>query len=341
MTAPMADRYVISIRRAGLGDRLICLAAGWRYARDTGRTLVADWRHCRITPDPGENGFQRCFRPTTFLAGVPFIGDEQVTTMHFPKPRYPEGWNRDSVLRRGRRPRSVLHFRPKVDFEAERRFAVDTIRSGRDMPVPTIVFDRCVNDGLVDLTDARTFFSALRPANRICEQVEAFHRTFIADRRIIGLHVRHGNGGDIGTHAPFWNSVDDAISRCERAVHHVRRVVGDDAIVFLTTDSSDVQGRLEAVWPNLLARAKTFRPPGAGELHLGPDAWSGRDDTLVEMLLLARCNALIRYPPGSFFSFYAAAMLSENQPALTTTYDLQIPWDGSDRFAPAVVFGKP
>jgi hypothetical protein len=42
---PGGGRYVVSIRTAGLGDCLICLGAAWVFARNTGRTLVADWRH--------------------------------------------------------------------------------------------------------------------------------------------------------------------------------------------------------------------------------------------------------------------------------------------------------
>jgi hypothetical protein len=29
---------------------------------------------------------------------------------------------------------------------------------------------------------------------------------------------------------------------------------------------------------------------------------------MVDMLLLAECDALVRFPPGSFFSFYASLM---------------------------------
>src|SRR5689334_7703219 len=40
-----------------------------------------------------------------------------------------------------------------------------------------------------------------------------------------------------------------------------------------------------------------LRHAGDGELHLGRGAAFVRDDALVEMLLLAECDALIRYPP--------------------------------------------
>src|ERR1700733_11022962 len=73
------QRYVISIRRhTGLGDHLICLAAAWRFARDTGRVLVADWRFSPYTLAAKDNLFPLCFEVPSSLAGVPFIGANDV-----------------------------------------------------------------------------------------------------------------------------------------------------------------------------------------------------------------------------------------------------------------------
>jgi hypothetical protein len=97
-----------------------------------------------------------------------------------------------------------------------------------------------------------------------------------------------------------------------------------------------LQNKLE----NLVTWPKTFLPPGTGELHLGRHAWERREDAVTEMLLLGECAALIRYPPGSFFSFYAACILSRNDPSLITAYDLQQPWDRSDPLSPSVIFRR-
>src|SRR5471030_2756028 len=62
MGASSPRRYVISIRsQTGLGDHLICLAAAWRFARDTGRVLVADWRFSPYTLAAKDNLFPLCF----------------------------------------------------------------------------------------------------------------------------------------------------------------------------------------------------------------------------------------------------------------------------------------
>ena len=336
-TAVTDERFVVSIRRAGLGDRLICLAAAWRYARRTGRTLVADWRFNKITPDPRINGFAHCFIPTPLLAGVPFVGGDEIAPENLPKPRYPAGWNRNAFLKQGRRSSVRRLFGPRIDLATETAEAVELIRAGTDISAPTVVFDRCVNDGLVSLKEARTFLSALTPAREIAGQVNQFRSLHFAGRKIIGLHVRHGNGGNIGTHAPYWSNAEDAIGRCVGAVRYLRQRLGPNTAIFLATDSADVRDALATRLSDVVTRAKRFRSSGEGELHLMDDAWAGRDDALVEMLLLGECDALIRYPPGSFFSFPAAARLAETNPALTTTYDLQRPFDSSDSLSPAIV----
>jgi hypothetical protein len=55
------DRHVVSIRMTGLGDRIICLSATWRFARLTGRILIADWRYGAYDKDSGGNQLPQCF----------------------------------------------------------------------------------------------------------------------------------------------------------------------------------------------------------------------------------------------------------------------------------------
>jgi Nodulation protein Z (NodZ) len=81
--ANVATRYVVSRRMTGLGDNIICLAAAWLFARNTQRTLVADWRRSRYA-DSQDNLFPLCFEPGTEIAGVPFIAD---TGADVPLPR--------------------------------------------------------------------------------------------------------------------------------------------------------------------------------------------------------------------------------------------------------------
>ena len=294
----------------------------WRLAGISGRSLVADWRFGRYAAHAETNLFASCFEPASILAGVPFFGDDRVATLGLPgKPQrtfFEAAWHRLSGCRRV--------------SPAE---ALRAIQEGRDVGGRAILLDDCIPDWSMPLEEARQFLSALRPKPQIAEAVRKF-RASLGGSPIIGLHVRHGNGGDIMAHARYWTSFDDALGRCVRAVAAARELLGEQANVFLCTDSQDVEKALAARIPRLLSRPKLYRYPGEGELHRWRFAGLTFADALTEMLLLAEGDILIRYPPGSFFSFYGAVMKRRQRSELRLVNDLLISWDPSDPLSPAL-----
>ena len=215
-------RYVLSLRRAGLGDRLICFAAAYKYARDVNRTLVVDWRKSNyggrnrglfgLRRRDHENLFLSCFEPLSSIGSVPIIAADDFDTGVLPRPVFPRPWEHGGLMSR---PWSA----PPDGFAGDRERAVALIRSGEDRPERTVIFSACVNDGIVLAREARTILSALRPVAGVAKQVESFaEQNHFADG-VIGVHVRHGNGGDIMGHAKFWTSFAPAIDRiahCDR-----------------------------------------------------------------------------------------------------------------------------
>ena len=339
MLAPYGDgaahsgtRYVVSMRVAGLGDRIVCLGAAWLYARNTGRTLVIDWRHGYISPKSKTNGFPLCFKNSGQLAGVPIVCDDRVNELQLPLPRYPAIWNDETLLRDPMR-------RPPELEQIYKRAAVSLMLANRDRPEPAMIFDGCVHDGLVRFADAHQVFQALEPVDCVTEAVEDFRRRRFGEGPIIGLHIRHGNGGDIMAHARFWTSFEEAMKRCLRCVEIAREKLGHAARVFLCTDSSEVEEAAHAMLRGVFTRPKQFRPVGEGELHHVPNAWEGRDDALVEMVLLSHTQALIRYPPGSFFTAYAAVMKARAEPPRPALimYDLLAGVDERDPLSAALI----
>lgn len=347
-TVVMPHRYAVSIRMAGLGDLLISLCSAWRFARLTHRTLVADWRHSVYTSASSMNLFPFCFKPQPEIAGVPFIGDDAIQQMRWPHPRHPAKWNDERILQQ-------TFLRPQV-LESDRDAAVTLIRSGTDVVAPTVVFDASLSGGVVSWQEARTFVEALQPVRHLVDQVTAFRDANLRPGPSIGLHVRRGNGGDIGAHAPYWDTFDKAIDRCRTAVNMARAQLGYDATVLLCTDNIEVQRVLVDLLPNVVCRHKAFRAPGTGELtapgsrtrpqtfapaidelNRWHDAERERDDSLVEMLLLAECDALIRYPPNSFFSFYPAVIKPSRAPLPRTVSELERACDPADARSAALL----
>lgn len=324
-----AARFVLSLRITGLGDRLICLAAAWTYARDTGRILVADWRHSIYNRSP-QNLFPSCFEVDEELAGVPFIGSLSLDTASLPRPIFPKIWEAGPLI-------SCPWVLPTDRLEGEPGRSVAIIREKTELAEPTVVFNACINDGITSIRDARQFLSALRPVRKVDAEVKAFLSTIRDPGKLIGLHVRHGNGGNIMEHAPSWTSFEDAIHRIETSVAFSRQKLGADAPVLLCTDSLDVLDVLGSRIGNLFYRHKDMRPRGSGELHHDAQSENNATDALIDMVLLSKCKMLIRYPAGSFFSFYAAVMKQGPEAPFSRIHDLQKPWDKDDHLSPAIV----
>jgi hypothetical protein len=292
-------RLVISKRWTGLGDCLVSLLAAWRFAHATGRALVADWRGSGYATDPRTNAFGLVFEPGPTLAGVRFLGDDSVNHLALAGPFHPASWDAETV----RRPWT----RPALEDPAEREAALALIASGADVAAPVVVLDGCLNHAVPPPDDCRRMLGDLRPRARIAEAVAEFEARHLAGRPVVGVHVRHGDGGALGGHAPFWVSPRSALVRVVgatlRAADAVRAAAGADPVIFLATDSAPVEAALRQGLPGVVTWPRAFPCPVPGN-HFPTSI----EDAAVDMLLLARSDVLVRFPPGSFFSFWGAVM---------------------------------
>jgi len=319
----LRQRYVVSTRRTGLGDRLVSLTAAWRLARSTGRTLVADWRFSAYSPDAEANLYALCFEQPPQLAGVPFVGDDTVAELGLP------GKPKRTLL-------EAVRHRLTGCQRLSPAAALIAIHEGRDAAGRAILLDGCIPDGAMSVEEGHRFLSALQPLPPIAESISSF-RASLGEGPIIGLHVRHGNGGNIMGHAPYWATFASALDRCVRAVEAARRLLDRPAVVLLCTDSQEVEHALAGLVPRLVSRPKVFRYPGEGELHRWRFAGLTLADALTEMFLLAQSDILIRYPPASYFSFFGAVMKRRHANEPRRLDELQKPWDSSDPLSPALL----
>jgi hypothetical protein len=301
-------RHVVSRRTAGLGDLLVNLLAAWRFAEQTGRTLVADWRGSYYAQDPAQNLFCALFEPVSCLAGVPFVGRDDLSDIPYAEPFHPALWTRALL---DRPPERAV-----ADVIADRDAAVMLVRASEDVAAPTVVFEGCINDALPSAARCREVLAQLRPVARVRAEVEAFRAAHLDGRHVVAVHLRHGNGGDIGGHARYWTDFHAAIESCAAAARDAVAQLGGDAVVFLATDAQPAAEAFRALVPETVVRSKFFRRPGDGELHWWPLAFVSRLEAMIDLLLLAECDALVRFPPGSFFSFYASVM--KRKPPLGT-----------------------
>jgi hypothetical protein len=184
--------------------------------------------------------------------------------------------------------------------------ALALIETEADTDAPVVWLEGCLADAAPPAALAGRVLDELRPVAAVRDAVTRFADAHLAGRRVVGVHVRHGNGGNVLGHAPYWADEDRALAAVADAIARARTALGGAARVFLATDSRRVAERLGAAVPGVVTRPKHFRPDGQGELHRGPFRVVGAHDALVEMLLLARADLLVRFPPGSYFSRWAS-----------------------------------
>jgi hypothetical protein len=170
-------------------------------------------------------------------------------------------------------------------------------------------------------TFLRSFYRSIRPGAEIRERVESWWAEKLDGRFVVGLNVRTGNGQYFGKGMTYERRVDVSLfddrdrflRKLERAsrdrAKHVSEALRQSAQVFYATDSQQMS-ELLAELPNAVTRRTVFPPAGTGDTFAfdGSD-YADRDsvvDTLTDMFLLARCDALVYNT--SMFNQYARVL---------------------------------
>ncbi len=178
----------------GIGDHLICFLASWWYAKQTNRTLVVDWRSSRFNPEPGHNCFLDFFEPLSEISGVPIIADGRVVEITPEPPYYWSKWTA-----------KLLKGYQHVPHTSEEINAMKSlVLSGLDRPESAVIFNQHFYLPLdrIDLSPAISKLKFVAPiresADRFCSQFKTSNPDLIA------VHIRHGNGENIGQRSAYW-----------------------------------------------------------------------------------------------------------------------------------------
>ena len=190
------QRFVIARHcNGGIGDHLSCLIGSWWLAKRTGRTLVIDWRGSRFNPDSSlqENCFRQFFNVEQDLAGVTTIADSSVSEIDYPAPLWPTKWTTATL----RSPKHQKH-------TAEEISAVNhLVTSTTDPTEPTVAINQWVEPP-PPRAAVMALFEGLRPTESITRDADMFWNKSIGSEPAIGIHLRHGNGENVGARAAYW-----------------------------------------------------------------------------------------------------------------------------------------
>jgi hypothetical protein len=153
------------------------------------------------------------------------------------------------------------------------------------------------------------------------EIIDDWAEEHLGGRFVVAVNVRTGNGAYFGRGMLYAGRVNIGVLQNEprlvRALERaVRRLVRDlprpvraATATFYATDSRPMSHVLSTL-PGAVTRRQTYPPPDTGDLY-SFDRTPGEDrasvvDTLADMFLLARCDALIYN--NSLFNQYARVL---------------------------------
>jgi nodulation protein Z len=294
-------RYVITrpYRDSNVGSNLASLAGALLLARTVDRPLIIDWRGMTQLEDVTLNYYSEFFATPAELQGVrieyaPVPGIDDFDAV---------GDDRAISLSQARALLVRSSDEPKGDILLQPYHGLDRIHPGPDTARHRLL---------------QSFYRELRATLVIEELVDTWWREHADACFVIGVNVRTGNGHYFGKGGAYKSRVDISVFEnqrrflrtlergCRKRLRSLPKHLRDDFAIFFATDSrlmSELLSRL----PNAITRRVVFPPPGTGDTY----SFEGDDhsdhigviDTLVDMFLLSRCNALVYN--SSLFNQYA------------------------------------
>lgn len=292
-SAPAPDphdrRFLVVKPTGGMGNRLLGLMCAVPYCLMTGRQLYVDWSDFMYS-DRGENVFPRLFK----IRGVPF----SYRLPHAPDV-YPDFWSRELATNSLVEQVGINHMDPKV---------MDATRIDLSTRYPQTVaafwsFNLDPMQAALDhIREQLPQFSNLT-ADGVCGHVMKQHilpRPAVSDL-VDEFAAKHFTGPMIGVHIRH-TDMRMPLEETLRSVHALKQNMG--ARVFLATDNQTVERTLARQFGDDLVTMPKRYPDNGKHLHshrvAGMTNYEKALDAAVEMYLLARCDAIVRYQPSTF-----------------------------------------
>ncbi|WP_027190351.1 nodulation protein NodZ [Fundidesulfovibrio putealis] len=286
---PHGQRFLVVKPTGGMGNRLLGLMCAVPYCLMTGRQLYVDWSDFMYS-DRGENVFPRLFK----IRGVPF----SYQLPHAPDV-YPDFWSRELTTNSLVEQLGIDHMDPKV-MDATRielcgrypqtvaafwSFNLDPMQAALDHIREHLPqFSNLTADGVC----GHVMKQHILPRPAVSDQVDEFAAKHFTGP-MIGVHIRH-------------TDMRMPLEETLRSVHALKQNMG--ARIFLATDNQTVERTLARQFGEDLVTMPKRYPDNGKHLHshrvAGMTNYEKALDAAVEMYLLARCDAIVRYQPSTF-----------------------------------------
>jgi len=286
---PHGQRFLVVKPTGGMGNRLLGLMCAVPYCLMTGRQLYVDWSDFMYS-DRGENVFPRLFK----IRGVPY-------SYRLPQAPevYPEYWSRKLTKNLLVEQMGIDHMDPKVMGETR----IDLSRRYPQTVAAFWSFNLDPMQAALDhIHEHLPQFSNLT-VDGVCAEVMKKHilpRPAVSDQ-VDDFAARHFTGPMIGVHIRH-TDMRMPLEETLRIVHELKQGLG--ARIFLATDNQAVERTLARQFGDDLVTMPKRYPDNGKHLHshrvAGMTNYEKALDAAVEMYLLARCDAIVRYQPSTF-----------------------------------------
>jgi hypothetical protein len=281
---------------SGMGSNLASLAGAVWFAGALGRELIVDWRGLECMRDKSRNFFSEFFETPDVIQGV---------RVHYaPGPELPEPIDQFTES-------SFAEARAMLQGGDQRSHVLLSAFHALERLDPK-------GDENAQFWRLQDFYRYVRPRAFLQSTIDDFASRHFTGAFLVGLNLAGGNG-EFAKGQPYAGRVDTDIFSKENqflgrvqwavrlALKNLPRPVRDHARVFFATDSQAMHDLLARI-PNAVTRRTVFPPPGVGRYYSGytDPSYTDRDsiiDSLTDMFLLARCQALIRN--ATAFNLYA------------------------------------
>lgn len=312
----MKHRHLIIKTKGGMGNRMLCTVTGLMYAKITGRTVSVDWRD-QVYADAGINAFPLFFAsptsPEIHLKNesnsvVPVIwnGNLNKSISQMIKLKHP---NKHSSI--------FIHKKYSID-PSQISYPEDilvywsyTERINRMRNLFPAHFPHYVKKNKCHIL--KEALTSMLPLQDNIKKLIEERKTALWEDKVIGVHVRFT---DRKVNLKLY---DTPIRRILKKMPRAQ--------IFLATDNTDIIAYFKKNYRKVIYTEKWF-PENCGSLHQNtscPDKTQNGIEALIDMYLLAECDALI-YPEHSTFS-WISSILSNASPSDiidVTKYDIKI-----------------
>lgn len=301
----MTRGYVVSrpFPESNVGSNLASLAGAILLAQKLRRGLIVDWRGMAQLQNKSINYFAEFFEKRSAFVGVP-TSYAPVAGAEYDDCCPDTPWlsaNEAAAAVRGELPLDDADYVVLQEYHG-----LDRLMAGSESARFTLL---------------RRFYREVQPTRELRETIDAWADEHFGGRFVVGVNIRTGNGHYFGPGMPYAGRVNIAVlqneARLARALERaVRRLVGRlprhlqaASATFYATDSQAMSHALSTL-PGAVTRRTTYPPSGTGDLYSfegsPSDDRASVVDTLADMFLLGRCDALIYN--NSLFNQYARVL---------------------------------